>query len=147
VLSPDGRIVATLSNGGQPVLWNVANPRRPARIAIMPVGGAHPLWGEAFSPDGQILAVAYTDRIFLWDVASAARPRLLGTLAASVPQVYNGASFSPQDRHGDPQWQGQPDHPGPRRPHRGRWLAHQQRGIPMDAARHYENPRQAFAES
>ena len=50
-----------------------------------------------FSPDGQILTVAYTDRIFLWDVASAARPRLLGTLAASVPQVYNGASFSPQD--------------------------------------------------
>jgi WD40 repeat protein len=97
VLSPDGRIVATLSYGGQPVLWNVANPRRPARVAIMPVGGAQPLWGEAFSPDGQILAVAYTDRIFLWDVASAARPRLLGTLAASVPQVYNGASFSPQD--------------------------------------------------
>jgi len=63
----------------------------------MPAGGVHPLWGEAFSPDGQILAVAYTDRIFLWDVASAARPRLLGTLAASVPQVYNGASFSPQD--------------------------------------------------
>ena len=97
VLSPDGRIVATLSYGGQPVLWNVANPRRPARIAIMPAGGAQPLWGEAFSPDGQILAVAYTDRIFLWDVASAARPRLLGTLAASVPQVYNGAYLSPQD--------------------------------------------------
>jgi WD40 repeat protein len=97
VLSPDGRIVATLSHGGQPVLWNVANPRRPVRVAIMPAGGAHPLWGEAFSPNGQILAVAYTDRIFLWDVASAARPRLLGTLAASVPQVYNGASFSPQD--------------------------------------------------
>ena len=97
VLSPDGRTVATLSHGGQPVLWNVANPRRPARIAVMPVGGAQPLWGEAFSPDGQILAAAYTDQIFLWDVASAARPRLLRTLAAPVPQVNNGASFSPQD--------------------------------------------------
>lgn len=50
VLSPDGRTVATLSPGGQPVLWNVANPRRPARIAVMPVGGAQPLWGEASSP-------------------------------------------------------------------------------------------------
>ena len=40
----------------------------------MPTGGTAPLWGEAFSPDGQILAVAYTDQIFLWDVASAARP-------------------------------------------------------------------------
>ncbi len=97
VLSPDGRTVATLSYGGQPVLWNVANPRRPARIAVMPAGGAQPLWGEAFSPDGQILAAAYADQIFLWDVASAARPRLLRTLAAPVPQVNNGASFSPQD--------------------------------------------------
>ena len=63
----------------------------------MQTGDGKALWGEAFSPDGQILAVAYTDRIFLWDVASAARPRLLRTLAASVPQVYNGASFSPYD--------------------------------------------------
>jgi len=73
-LSPDGRIVATVSNDGQPVLWNVADPGRPARIAIMSAGGTAPLWGEAFSPDGQILAVAYTDQIFLWGVASAARP-------------------------------------------------------------------------
>lgn len=96
-LSPDGRIVATVASGGQPVLWNVANPRRPARMAVMQTGDGKALWGEAFSPDGQILAAAYTDRIFLWDVASAARPRLLRTLAASVPQVYNGASFSPYD--------------------------------------------------
>ena len=60
----------------------------------MPTGDGSALWGEAFSPDGQILAAAYTDRIFLWDVASMARPRLLRTLAASVPQVDNGASFS-----------------------------------------------------
>jgi len=95
-LSPDGRIVATLSYDGQPVLWDVANPRRPARIATMPTGGTAPLWGEAFSPDGQILAVAYTDQIFLWDVASAARPRLLRTLAAPVTPA-GEASFTPQD--------------------------------------------------
>jgi WD40 repeat protein len=93
-LSPDGRIVATVAPGFQPALWNVANPRRPARMAVMQSGDGKALWGEAFSPDGQILAVAYTDRIFLWDVASTARPRLLRTLAASVPQVDNGASFS-----------------------------------------------------
>jgi len=96
-LSPDGRIVATVVPGFQPALWNVATPRRPARMAVMPTGDGKALWGEAFSPDGQILAAAYTDRIFLWDVASAARPRLLRTLAASVPQVDNGASFSPYD--------------------------------------------------
>jgi WD40 repeat protein len=96
-LSPDGRIVATVAPGFQPALWNVANPRRPARMAVMQSGDGQALWGEAFSPDGQILAVAYTDRIFLWDVASTARPRLLRTLAASVPQVDNGASLSPYD--------------------------------------------------
>ena len=96
-LSPDGRVVATVAPGFQPALWNVANPRRPARMAVMQTGDGTALWGEAFSPDGQILATAYTDRIFLWDVASTARPRLLRTLAASVPQVYNGASFSPYD--------------------------------------------------
>jgi len=80
-LSPDSRIVATVSFGGQPVLWNLADPGRPNRIAVMPAGGTAPLWGEAFSPDGQILAVAYTDRIFLWDVASAARPALTATIS------------------------------------------------------------------
>ena len=95
-LSPDGRIVATVSYGGEPVLWNVADPGRPDRIAVMQTGGNAPLWGEAFSPDGQILAVAYTDQIFLWDVASAARPRLLGTLAAPVTTP-GDASFTPQD--------------------------------------------------
>ena len=55
-LSPDGRVVATVSFDGQPVLWTIANPRRPARIATMQADGAAPLRGEAFSPDGQILA-------------------------------------------------------------------------------------------
>ncbi len=96
VLSPDGRIVATVSYDGAPVLWNLADPRRPARIAVMQTGGTAPLWGEAYSPDGQILAVAYTDRIFLWDVANAARSRLSGSLAAPVTSA-GEASFTPQD--------------------------------------------------
>jgi WD40 repeat protein len=94
-LSPDGRVVATVAPGFQPALWNVANPRRPARAAVMQTGDGTAMWGEAFSPGGRILAAAYTDRIFLWDVASTARPRLLRTLAVSVPQVDNGPSASP----------------------------------------------------
>jgi hypothetical protein len=38
-LSPDGRIVATVSFDGEPVLWNVADPGRPARTAVMQTGG------------------------------------------------------------------------------------------------------------
>jgi len=85
--SPDSRTVATVAFSGQPALWNVANPRKPARITTVPSGDDHILWGEAFSPDGRILAAAYTDRIYLWDVTDLARPRLLRWLAAPVTPV------------------------------------------------------------
>jgi WD40 repeat protein len=104
VLSPDGRTVATIAFSGRPALWNVANPRRPVKIATLPCCDGNLLWGQAFSPDGQILAAAYYDQIFLWDLASPARPRLLRTLDAAVtspPQAAVGNSdavpFSPQD--------------------------------------------------
>ncbi|HYV79137.1 MAG TPA: WD40 repeat domain-containing protein, partial [Streptosporangiaceae bacterium] len=77
-LSPDGRIVATI-DFSHPVLWNVADPRHPARIATLPAD-AGGLRGQEFSPDGQILATAYYDQVLLWDVTSPARPWLLRTL-------------------------------------------------------------------
>ncbi len=64
---------------------------------MLSASDGNPLWGEAFSPDGQIFAAAYTDRIFLWDVASAAQPRLLATLAAPATQANNGPSITPLD--------------------------------------------------
>lgn len=76
-LSPDGRTVATMTFSNRPALWNVANPRRPVKIATLPCcDGNTPnlLWGQAFSPDGRILAAAYYDQILLWDVADPARP-------------------------------------------------------------------------
>jgi WD40 repeat protein len=83
-LSPDGRTVATISFSDQPTLWNVFSLRKPARIAQLRTGDHSLLWGEAFSPDGHVLAIAFTDRLSLWDVADPARPRLLRTLAAPV---------------------------------------------------------------
>jgi WD40 repeat protein len=82
--SPDSRTVATVSFSGQPALWNVANLSKPTRITTLRTGDSSLLWGEAFSPDGQILAVAYTDRLYLWNVTNPARPRLLRSLAAPV---------------------------------------------------------------
>jgi hypothetical protein len=49
-LSPDGRTVATISFRDQPVLWNVSNPERPAKIAALPGLPNVVLWGQAFSP-------------------------------------------------------------------------------------------------
>ncbi|HEX7269426.1 MAG TPA: hypothetical protein VF256_18665, partial [Streptosporangiaceae bacterium] len=88
-LSPDGRTVATVTFGRRTALWDVANPRHPARIATLPATDGNTLWGQAFSPDGRILATGYYDGIVLWDVTSRARPQLLRSL--------NGALTSPAE--------------------------------------------------
>jgi WD40 repeat protein len=104
VFAPDGRMVATVAFNGQPALWNVANLSKPARIRTLPSGDDNNLWGEAFSPDGRILAAAYTDRVYLWNVTSPARPRLLRTLAAAVAPPWRAGfnqgdiAFSPDGR-------------------------------------------------
>jgi WD40 repeat protein len=83
-ISPDGATVAANAFGGraQAALWNVTRPRHPVRLAVLSAGLPGALWGEAFSPDGRILAAASTSGLVLWDVADPARPRLLRSLAA-----------------------------------------------------------------
>jgi len=84
-ISPDGATVAVNAFGGQAeaALWNVTRPRHPARLAVLSAGLSGALWGEAFSPDGRILAAASTSGLVLWNVADPARPRLLRSLAAA----------------------------------------------------------------
>jgi WD40 repeat protein len=102
-ISPDGRTVATVSFHGQPVLWNITDPARPVRMVTLP-GYPDVLWGQAFSPDGRILAAAYTGRLELWDVTDPARPRRLTTLASQgqAPSHWYGypcaIAFSPDGR-------------------------------------------------
>ncbi len=98
-LSPDGRTVATIAYSGQAALWNVADPRRPVKMTTLSDGDGSKLEELAFSPDGQILATARYDRIFLWDMASPARPRLLRALDAPVtsPAGDGPIPFSQQD--------------------------------------------------
>ena len=94
-ISPDGATVAANAFGGraQAALWNVTRPRHPARLAVLSAGLSGALWGEAFSPDGRILAAASSTGLVLWDVADPARPRLLRSLAAAP---------LPVDNHGPP---------------------------------------------
>jgi hypothetical protein len=98
-LSPDGRTVATITYGGRTAIWNVADPRRPVELTTLSDGDGSQLEELAFSPDGQILAAARYDRIFLWDMARPARPRLLGSLDAPVtaPEGSGPIPFSQQD--------------------------------------------------
>lgn len=98
-LSPDGRTVATIAYSGQTALWNVADPRHPVQMTTLSDGDGSKLEELAFSPDGQIPAAAHYDKIFLWDTASPARPRLLRTLDAPVtyPAGDSQIPFSQQD--------------------------------------------------
>jgi WD40 repeat protein len=98
-LSPDGRTVATIAYHGQAVLWNVANPRHPVKMTTLSDGDGSQLEELAFSPDGQILATAHYDKIFLWDMVSPSQPRLLRTLDAPVtaPDGEGPIPFSQQD--------------------------------------------------
>jgi hypothetical protein len=99
-LSPDGRTVATVTFTGRTALWTVADPRRPAQVATLPGSEFRhfnpSLRGQAFSPDGQVLATAYYDHVTMWDVASPAKPRLLATLDAPASSA-GWIPFSPQD--------------------------------------------------
>jgi hypothetical protein len=95
-MAPDGKLVATSAYRGMPALWNVARPRHPARLAVLPAGSSNALWGAAFSPDSRLLAFAYGSTVALWDVARPARPHLLNVLDFHVGKVLNAdIAFSP----------------------------------------------------
>jgi hypothetical protein len=99
-IAPDGRLVATADFGNQAVLWSVARPRHPARLAVVSAGSSSNLWGAAFSPDSRLLAIAYGSALTLWDVARPARPRLLRVLPEHAGKVSGqaGITFSADGR-------------------------------------------------
>jgi len=80
--SPDGRVLATAGGGGG-ILWNVADPARPAKIVDLPGPGG--VGAVQFSPDGRILASSYGGTVALWNIADPAHPARTATLHAPVP--------------------------------------------------------------
>jgi WD40 repeat protein len=62
--APDGKLLASSSDDGTIILWDVATGKRRATLKM---AGAAPL---AFSPDGKTLAAGGWPDITLWDVAT-----------------------------------------------------------------------------
>ena len=81
------------------VLWDLADPAAPHRIAAIPATAAAgaPDFGQqiAFSPDGQTLATATARHtVSLWDVTDLPAPRYLATVGRDSGPV-DELAFSP----------------------------------------------------
>ncbi len=91
-LTPDGRVLATVSNDKSTKLWDVSNPQRPVQLTTL----THPdsVYWSAISPNGQVLADGGKDEITrLYDIGDPAHPTLLSSLSP-LGSVY-AIAFSP----------------------------------------------------
>jgi len=96
--SPDGRTLAAgTDNAGTAVLWDVADPAQPSRIATLTGHTNQVLW-VAFTPDGHTLATASLDNaMMLWDIIEPATPVRFATIKSPELQSFN-AALSPDGR-------------------------------------------------
>ncbi|WIN00381.1 TIR domain-containing protein [Actinoplanes oblitus] len=93
--SPDGRTLAAgTDDAATAILWDVADPERPSRIATL-MGHTSQVRWVAFGPDGRTLATASTDdTMILWDIADPTTAVPFATLKSPALQTVNVA-FSP----------------------------------------------------
>jgi WD40 repeat protein len=87
--SPDGRWLATGSDGGVVLLWDVATRR-----VVGQVGTARRIWETrvVFSEDGRMLAVWHEGGVVLWDVEKRIQ---IGQLSGSGVTAVKRVAFSP----------------------------------------------------
>jgi len=92
--SPDGRRLACLSSDGTASLWDLESRTR--LHAILPPLGS--FWGPAndvvFSPDGRIVAVARSQRVELYDVASGIEQVVLENESEVEAVAFSSDGFS-----------------------------------------------------
>ncbi|MGH9089731.1 MAG: hypothetical protein ACRDYZ_16760 [Acidimicrobiales bacterium] len=94
-LSPNGRLLAAGDTTGRVVLWRVADPSHPTKLAALG-GFASTVYSVAFGPDGHQLAAADNDgTVGQWDVSHPARPRPEPTVHAPGAAAMKAVAYSP----------------------------------------------------
>jgi WD40 repeat protein len=91
--SPDGSMVATVSEDMQVRIWYASNGTRIATLYDHVITG-NPPYAVSWSPDGTKVASISEDRLFIWTVGSWGNPDYSKTIVDGVPLDTNGlASF------------------------------------------------------
>ncbi|MBI3686081.1 MAG: WD40 repeat domain-containing protein [Actinobacteria bacterium] len=97
--SPDGRLLATGDSSGTGILWDVADPTHPARVATLNHDAA--IEALAFRPHASLLATACGGAVTVWDVTEPARPVPIITLHHLYRRrrhALRAVAFSPDGR-------------------------------------------------
>lgn len=92
VLSADGRILAVNNNGGAVGLWDITDPIHPRSLGspVTDVGKA-----MAFGPKGNVLAIASSDNVRLWNVTGPHGFTPIGPALVGDTGDINLLTFSP----------------------------------------------------
>ncbi len=97
-LSPNGRLLAAGGTSRQVVLWSLATPAHPVRLATL--GGFRDTVNAiSFSPDGRLLAAADSDgTVRQWSLATTSDPAPQAVLTAPGRAGLQAVAYSPDGR-------------------------------------------------
>jgi WD40 repeat protein len=97
--APDGHTLATASDDGTAILWDLANPIQP-RPRGQPLTGHHSLVSSvAFADGGRTLATGSHDgTVILWDFTNSAQPRQLGQPLTGHHSLVSSVAFADDGR-------------------------------------------------